>query len=57
MILYQLTAKRIWQRLLTIDVDVNAFRILEFGVRVLHDGEVFAGVHARHDVDGVRNVQ
>ena len=57
MILYQLNAKRIWQRLLTIDVDVNAFRILEFGVRVLHDGEVFAGVHARHDVDGVRNVQ
>ncbi len=50
-----LIAKRMWQRALTFDVDVNTFRIVECGVRVLHDGDVFAGVEARHGVDGVGN--
>ncbi len=46
-----------WQRVFTIYVDINTFRILKFGVRVLHDGDVLAGVKARVGVEGVRNVQ
>ncbi len=48
---------RNWQRVFTIYVDINTFRILKFRVRVLHDGDALAGVKSRVGVDGVRNVQ